>query len=391
MPGTILSARMKYTILAVIIAALGVTACGSGGTIVNKSEGGLQPIDIRSPKFFYLLHPWKEGKLATLDGWARFSEISFKGPDKIRIKHLVNFPRWKIDNMFTVWPEADLWWITSARMNHIAYLPANFKKSFIPYLTGMYNEYLPLLLDAEEGIMVFIYGRIKLGSTGRHYVFYNYKQDKVIYETPRDEDDPVIYNDFLDEGVLLGFTHEKTDVGLRANHFIYDWKTGTRTENELTKKMNELRLTVFCINMAKRFCIAEDNTTRTFIKMDWDENYENINVVPLEVLLPEGKRNMGFLLSSNGEWAFSMIRPYEGLYGERLYKRAFYHIDSRYPGGISHPVIPDNYTDVSVEWGVFVNHPVYGMCYAVEHQDEYRQYLRLYRMDDVLAEIDRQL
>jgi hypothetical protein len=48
-------------------------------TAVQSEEAmEIRPIDIKAPKFFWLLKPWKEGKLATIDGWGRFAEISFE-------------------------------------------------------------------------------------------------------------------------------------------------------------------------------------------------------------------------------------------------------------------------------------------------------------------------
>jgi hypothetical protein len=307
---------------------------------------------------------------------------------------VVNFPRQKVDVTFDAWPEADLWFIASGPVNHIAYTPNKFTKSFAPFFNWRYDEQNPFLLDAEERILIFKYYNTKLGVTGRHYVFYNYKQDKVLYETPLDEDDQIRYSGYLDDGVLLGSAPEVKDDAKSIKCFIYDWRTGTRTENELTEKITELRLMVSVnrgLNREKRFLIAERGLGEA-VKVDWDENYEEVQVTPLKPLLPKGKIYMDLLLSFDGRWLFSILGPYEGLYRERLYKRAFYHIDSRYPGGVSFPVIVD-YTDESVEWGVFVEHPVHGMCYAVEYHKEEngkdQLYLRLYTMDSVLDEINR--
>ncbi|MDR2923532.1 MAG: hypothetical protein LBU85_09365 [Treponema sp.] len=73
----------------------------------------------------------------------------------------------------------------------------------------------------------------------------------------------------------------------------------------------------------------------------------------------------------------------------------FFHMDSRYPNGISMPIFVDGYYERPWDWGSFVEHPEYGLCYA---EEKYREengkrklYLRLYKMSDVLAEINRQL
>ena len=60
------------------------------------------------------------------------------------------------------------------------------------------------------------------------------------------------------------------------------------------------------------------------------------------------------------------------------------------PGGISVPVLAKGYEDFSWDYGSFVNHPEYGMCYAREHYKGGDLYLRLYKMSDVLEDIKRQ-
>ena len=388
----------KNTLLAAFTVMLALTVCCSTGKTMSKPDGvGLQPIDIKAPGFFWRTVPWKDGKIATMDGWGRFSELSFIGADKIRIKYLVNFPRWKVDNSLVAWPEADFLFITSAMMNHIAYLPAKFTKSFIPFLSGNYNEISPLLLDEQEGIMTFRYYPIEPGATGNHYVIYNYKEDKVLYETDIDEYDQIFYDGYLDYRMLLGSIEEIRNNRRFPTYFIYDWRTGKKTENELTKKMTQLQLYTdlnSLVNRDRRFFIARSETMSCYVKVDWDEDYKKVDVTPLNVLLPEGKMNLQFLLSADGKWAFSLLGIYDSIYGESLYKRAFYHIDDRYPGGVSFPVVKD-YINVPVERGVFVQHPVHGMCYAVEYhkieKGKDQLYLRLYKMDDVLEEINRQL
>jgi hypothetical protein len=108
-------------------------------------------------------------------------------------------------------------------------------------------------------------------------------------------------------------------------------------------------------------------------------------------LIPSGNRLNNFILSAEGEWSSSLVYGYSGLHNERLCKRAFFHLDSRYPNGISMPVITEDYEKSQWDYSAFVQHPVHGMCFAQEWHKEGKLYLRLYKMSDVLAEINRQL
>ena len=83
------------------------------------------------------------------------------------------------------------------------------------------------------------------------------------------------------------------------------------------------------------------------------------------------------------------------MFDEYLSKRAFFHLDDRYPNGISMAIIAEDYENDQWDYSAFVEHPVYGPCFAQEwHKKERGKdvlYLRLYRMDGVLAEINRRI
>jgi hypothetical protein len=368
------------------------------GDMMAEASTSTNPVDIRSDKFFWQLQPWKDGKLATLDGWARFSELSFVGADKIKIDTLVKFPNMPLDPFFIVWPEANLWYSQSARMDHVAYMETKFTKSFIPFMRGGYSESLPFLLDKDEGLLAFVYYRNGYGENKRKYVLYNYKKDMLLDDDPEDID--VYYVGFLETNSLLALTETFENEKWVVDYFLYDWKTGKKTENNLTKKLTELAMIeIDCrpvgnVNTKNRFLIAESEALGGHVKINWDEDFKDVTVTPINVLIPKDKYYSEFTISSGGEWAHSLVGGYQGLYEERLYKHAYYHIDDRYPGGISPPVLMD-YTEYHPPYGVFIEHPVHGMCYAIEHHEEEngndQLYLRLYKMDAILMEINRQL
>jgi hypothetical protein len=50
---------------------------------IAQNPGEIASVDIKSNNFFWMIQPWKDGKLATIDGWGKFSEISFQGDNII--------------------------------------------------------------------------------------------------------------------------------------------------------------------------------------------------------------------------------------------------------------------------------------------------------------------
>jgi hypothetical protein len=357
----------------------------------------IKSIDIKSGDFFWMLQPWKDGKLATIDGWGRFSEISFMPHDKIRIKSLIDFPRIKLDNKFYVWPDADLFYARTNLMVHLADIGARTKKSIMPFFSGRYWGPSVSLLDPDEGLFVFAYQRINNPAIC-HNVIYNFKKDVVIYE---DKQETRIYMERpLNREWILSRT-------LNDNHsaeiYLYNWKTGEIKRNKMTEALSHANLATLYfgygngINLEKRCIMGASRGLQKKVKITWSENYEDVSVLPLDYLLPEGLSFTSdtFFFSSNGEWATTPVGSYRGLNGERLKKRVFIHLDDRYPGGISMLVFTEGYDNYSWDSGAFFNHSDYGWCYAGEyHKNEggkNQLYLRLYKMNDVLTEINRQL
>jgi len=110
----------------------------------------------------------------------------------------------------------------------------------------------------------------------------------------------------------------------------------------------------------------------------------------------EGYSVSDIIISSDGSWVTAKVTDYSeynsGDYNNTFLKtRVFFHIDNKYLNGISMPVFSDsreNAENTNNDDGAFVQHPVYGMCYAQEWHNEEGLYLRLYKMDDVLTVIN---
>jgi len=372
-------------------------------------EGVIGSIDIKVNGFFWMLRPWKEGTLVTIDGKVRFAELTFVGETRARIRPLVNFPRIPIDQKLNAYPECDLCITKSFRMFHVANTATGKTKSFIPFLTGIHDEQDPILLDSDEGLIAFPYlGRINDLGSGRilsFFILYNFKEDKVVGEFGKNEERVSLCVPVDSENVI---TCNRKKSPLTADIYLYNWRTGERTDNNLTKKLSSLGkggillepLVNFYYKKRFLFTSVDPIKPRRYtikVKVMWDEDIENVKVVPLDYLLPSPKDNYWFcdlFLSLDGEWATCFIGGYDGLRKESLVKRVFFHLDERYPNGISIPVFADGYYNFHWEQGSFIQHPIHGMSFVedvtVNQNGRSQQYLRLYKMSDVQAEINRQ-
>ena len=367
-------------------------------TGVEKKEtdittDGLQPIDIRAPAFFWLLQPWKEGTLATIDGWGRFAEISFVGANQMRIRPLVEFPRMQLDRRLITWPEAGIITsTTSERMHHIAAIDDGITKTHIPLLTWAHIIAAPVLLDSKEGLIGYKYS-LDDGIEKKLFV-YNYKEDRMIHESSGEFaiSISIAMNEQYamgQQGIMNGNRRENREV-------FYNWRNNEIVENDLTKSLTHNNVDLILrpdrtIHIGRRYLVGYSGLLQRRIKVTWDEEYSDIKITPLSYLVPTGRGVSEFILSSDGLWSSTLVWGYRGIRNEDLCKRAFFHMDDRYPNGISMPIFTEDYENFGWDYGVFVNHPVHGLCFAQEWHKDRQQYLRLYKMSDVLAEINRQM
>jgi len=381
------------------------------GLINDKNE--VRPVEIKMP-FFWMVRPWKEGKLVTLDGWGRYAEIFFIGKNKLRLKHLVDFPGVQQDGWgFVAFPEAGLIASRSGKVHLLAAIDDGKIKSHIPLLTWVHNEPNFILLDPGEGLAAYQYGFIRAdGGLGEKLFIYNYKTDAMIYETPDTSDsnpqDNTIDMQFrIDENYIWSnVSTQKKEGGWKYDTVFYDWKKGEIRRNKLTEFLcqNNSYIPYNYIHLGRRYLFAdvekkEEENPYKLLKIDWDEDYSNLQITDLDYLFRElykkGYAVSDIIISSDGSWVtakvtdYSEYNPYDA--NHFIKTRVFFHIDNKYLNGISMPVFSDGretMESTNNDEGAFVRHPVYGMCYAQEWHREKEIYLRLYKMDDVLAVIN---
>jgi hypothetical protein len=357
-------------------------------------------IDIPMNSFFWMLRSWTNGTLVTIDGNARFSEMSFDARGRVRLRQLVNFPRQALDQRLIAYPEAGIIISKSARMFHIACTKTGRTKSLVPRLTGVHTEHDPILLDGGDGLIAFPYAARNRQRNHDFYIIYNFREDRIIKEIVSEENRAIIYP--IDSVNLISVV---TRSPLPADVHLFNWNTEKRADNGLTTKLSDIsargfwfaRLINIFLEGSFLFTMLPHvvETKNQSAKVTWKEGFTDVNVVPLSYLIPSDMFLYDFFLSPDGKWATNFMGGFRGLRNELLEKRVFFHLDRRYPNGISMPVFADGYYSYHREQGAFVNHPVYGMCFAerIERIEDGRErrFLRLYNMDDALVEINRQL
>ena len=155
--------------------------------------------DIRCKEFFLHLRRWKDGKLATIDGWGRFSTFEITEKDKIKVTPLVKFPRKQIDGLFVTYPEIDVMWSSSFfAVQFFSDIKNNKNVETVPIYTNRYKSKTPYLLDSRKKIFLIPYGSMSTVEN-YDYLIYDFENDKVIYNPVEKEED------FKKNYILLNF------------------------------------------------------------------------------------------------------------------------------------------------------------------------------------------
>jgi len=337
-----------------------------------------------------------------MDGKARFAKISFVGGARINIIPLIDFPRQNIDSALDATPEADICVTQSGKAFYIADISTRKTKSFFAGLDWRWDESIAMILDNEKGFVYIPFFSEEHDEKTKPYynIIYDPKNDKVIYESPEGGESISLLCELSSELALsVNWIEEDNEI------IIFNWKTREIIKNKLTKKLTNLGTRTIIgpyqnISIKERSIFADIRMPTGIpdkkVKITWDENYDDVKVIPLDYLVPVGKHFYDFYFSTDEKWVTSFTGYYNGVKGEYLYKRVFFHLDNCYPNGISIPIFANDYYGSPSRFGSFVEHPEYGMCFAEEKHiknDNGKEelYLRLYKMSDVLTEINRQL
>lgn len=363
----------------------------------------LTPIQV-TPAMVWECEPWYDNSLVTIDGWGRFSTVEFdidkKGNDVIKLTPLCDFPKKIISDNFWVFPESKTLCVWDMLMMYVYNQNLNEHDSLVPFLSRQGYFYRAFQLNPDELLLGFDGDTSEL----QHmlYITYNMKGKKTNLEE--------IGNNELDSEQLyfqLGTYSNKFIAAEKVGHnksavkfFMFDYKTKERKENELTKKMSELFSRTFYedikLNLDKRMIIshADGSPYSVYFVMKWDENFENVKMIPFNFLVPKDRFIAEIqAVSKSFDWVLIRIGGYKGIKDERLSKYAFMKIDENNPALFSPLVILDDYCDAVNLWRYtsFFEHPKYGTClfYTKEDGLKGKDVSAFYKMSDVQEEIDR--
>lgn len=361
----------------------------------------LKPIELNLD-LVWECEPWVDGTLVTIDGWGRFSTIEFdfdkSGKDAIKLKPLCEFPKSVVTDSFWVFPESKTICVWDMLMMYVYNQNLNEHDSLVPFLSRRGYFYKAFQLNPDELLLGFN-GNAKIM---RHigYITYNMREKRTDFDANTPLYSEQLYFQLGKYSTKFIAAEKLSRNTSNVKFFMFDYETKERTDNELTKKMSELLSRRFHedikFNLDKRMIIsyATVATDSVDFVLKWDENYENVKMIPFDFLVPEGKFIAEIQeVSKNFDWVLLRISGYEGLKGEPLSKYAFMKIDENKPALFSPLVILDEYRDPRNNWRYtsFFEHPKYGTCLLFTKEDgsKGKDVSAFYKMSDVQKEVDR--
>ena len=351
--------------------------------------------EIKCKEYFHNLEPWKDGKLVTMDGWGRFSTFEITEKDKIRITPLVQFPKKKIDATIKAYPDLNFIHATSyMAVHYFADVESGRTFEVIPIKSPNHYARYPFIIDREKKLLLIPYG----GMTNDHiydYVIYDFNHNEVIYN-PIDvagafHKPPVFFS--FEDGNFLCYERDSKDIRKFDPKKIcmFNYNKNEYTNNKLTDFWTLKKPYSYIKVMGQNKFIMSYYEGETVI-LTYNEDFSEIDVKPF--FPPTVKGGSRFfrisLLSEDLKWAAGRVYDYSSPYDDNLKKDCFVCIDEGSPlYGI--PVVTEDYYPSGYPKGRFITHPIYGTCFIEKIEKDGKNYIRLYKMSDIQAEIDKYL
>jgi len=173
---------------------------------------------------------------------------------------------------------------------------------------------------------------------------------------------------------------------LNVKWHICNLEFGNVRHNKLTDELTKKKITIWGqstpVSPKKRIMIGcldvEDKTI--YYSVRWNQDMSEVKIESLLLQKPKnGFLEERWLFSDDGCWLtanFSVLEP------EEAFTRVFFHIDDKYPQGVSLPVFGEATENSMFDAGCFVNHLDLGPLY-LDKSPESDKTVNVYRLNDI--------
>jgi hypothetical protein len=275
---------------------------------------------------------------------------------------------------------------------------------FIPSVASLYGsgeEVLRAYLTSLSG-QVLLFKLSPNEDQTRGYMLYDFANKKDLFIPPLPQKNPIVF-DFhrLSDTSYLIESADKSDNFHKCKWYIVDisiegfinWR-----ENKLTQILTSKSFCAYdgyryrCLHAGSRMFVGWVDTGARQINsvISWDVNYENVHIEPLTIQCPSEYNfyQDAWTFSLDGHWLVNVAAKINRATGTSSDPQlVFYHVDPKYPQGISLPVFAG--TINGKVNGCFVDHTKLGMVF-LDIQTGHNATL-LYKMSDMLPIIAKKM
>lgn len=274
-------------------------------------------VDIQEKKFdvdvFWKIIPWKDNSSITIDGWGKYSVLSFDKKGKLKQKTLCDYPKNQYNRFFFADDKTGFIYASANMMYFLYNADTKIQNSLIPVLSWKgYTNLYPL--NKKEILVQFVSDKKKYGY--------------FIYEHSAEEYERQEITDIRDLRLLEQFYDDKYKFLAKENdeYFIYDWKNQKKETNKLTQFFNENAIESYKFNMKNNRAFVSNSENKYMIF--WNEDFSEFEKYNLKDYLGSDSYSINiYSYSGDGKYAFATIYAYDEYYGCGLYHWTFIDMD----------------------------------------------------------------
>ncbi len=381
----------------------------------------LKPMILHMSEPVYCLQALsKKNCLATLDRNGRFAYLVIDENGTAAIKTIgKGFPE-KGGMVFHSDDEHNVLWMIQG--GRVSFLDLTTKKTgqCIPNANaGLDSIGVVFLADPEKKIfLIEVQGFFCLTDIENrkqkdflHYVLYDLNQDKIVFTSPK-------YSAFIYPFINNTILFQGDKYNDKLNSSKRDWQLkdlfgNPLKSNNLIEGLNKHQVSHSHhskeFHLGKRMALGHNwgprdssgNRELMYWSVRWDEKLEDVDIAPLYTQMPDKDYilNIGdCTFSWDGSWVKSEgHRKNLPFICDMRCELVFYHVDSKYPQGLSLPLYCGFTRCDGI--GAFLNHDTWGPCY-VEVQsdfsdlqgtyDDFSKVLFVYKLNEGLEILERQ-
>ena len=335
--------------------------------------------DIKCNKYLFDLKPWKNGELATIDGWGRFATFTISEKDKIKIKAITDFPKKQITEFMKTFPEVGIMYAASMfQLHYFVDVETKVCKEIWPF-THQAAQILDVhLLDEEKKFFLLTYKAVG-ESDSFEYLIYDFPNGQFLNNPYKDKNifKKDIFNFKLNNGKFICYARNENDVIERNNVYLYDILKNEKFKNKLTEFLSLNTFDIITHDERKLLLFLKKSFD--YIILNYDENYDNIKIEPLVMQTTNENKIYSIFVSDDLKWAFVALGGYKGINGEPLEKYGF--IDLSKP--IRYIIKTEDFYKAAPGKLAFMKHPIHGTIFLFEIEVNKKKHIRFYKMNDV--------